>query len=449
MRKSNITGWKDVFTFTLVQTLKNKAFMITTVILLVISMASMPLITIITEGARSDEKEPIPVKKVYINNETTLRDMDFKEVLKDERMSHIVFQPMTEDIKVVSKLIDEKENDAVILTIKENEGNYSLDFVKAAKGPISKSSLQYLGDSAAREFESLKLESLGVNKDALDMIHAPVTTTVSMADISGALIVEEDTSISGSEYWFIYGLLFFLMMVNVIASSQIASSIVTEKSTRVVEYLLTSVKPLALMVGKILATLLAVLLQMISLVVVLFVSNKVSAIFSSGDGEGLMLRYLPKDIFQNLNIINIIFCLILIMLGMIFYATLAGLTGATVSRIEDIQEGLMLFTFTNLIGTYIGMGAAVVLMSKGINSYVIFSMLFPLSSPFLLPGTILVGKASLLYAGAAIVLQIVFIILLFKFVAKVYETLILHNGNTIKLKELIKLSKTAKQGGLK
>jgi ABC-2 type transport system permease protein len=56
MRKSNITGWKDVFTFTLVQTLKNKAFMITTVILLVISMVSMPLITIIIEGARSDTK---------------------------------------------------------------------------------------------------------------------------------------------------------------------------------------------------------------------------------------------------------------------------------------------------------------------------------------------------------------------------------------------------------
>jgi ABC-2 type transport system permease protein len=227
------------------------------------------------------------------------------------------------------------------------------------------------------------------------------------------------------------------------ASTQIANSIVTEKSTRVVEYLLTSVKPLALMVGKIIAMLTAVLIQMIAMVAALFVSNQVSSTFSPDESESLLSQYLPQHIFQNINLINIILCLLLIVLGIIFYATLAGLAGATVSKLEELSEGLTLFTLTNLVGCYVGLGAANVLMASGMNGYVIFSFLFPLSSAFVLPGAILIGKASIPLVIGAIALQVIFILLLFQFVSKVYETLILHNGNKIKLKDLFKISKTA------
>jgi ABC-2 type transport system permease protein len=443
MKKSNITGWKDVFTFTLIQTLKSKAFIISYVILLVLAIASIPIISMLTGHGASDVNAPSPVKRVYVNNETTLPDMDFRELLKDMTLSHINFEVMQEDYDIVSKRIQEKEQRAVILTLTESDGQYSLNFVKASKGPINVSSLQALANSVTSQFEIFKMKTLGIKADQLAMIHASVNTKVSMADMNGAPIIKQDTSISLSQYWFIYGTLFIVMMVNIMASTQIASSIVTEKSTRVIEYLLTSVKPLAIMVGKIMAMLTAVLLQVISTVAILVVSNKVSEALSSNKAESVLSQYLPKNIFQNLNVINIVFCFILIVLGMIFYATLAGLAGATVSRIEEMQEGLMLFTFTNLIGVYIGLGASIMLMSKGINGFVIFSFLFPLSSPFILPGAILIGKASLPIVAAAIVLQVMFIMLLFKFVAKVYETLILHNGNKINIKELIKLSKTA------
>lgn len=441
MKKSNITGWKDVFTFTLIQTLKSKAFIISYIIFIVLAMVSMPIISRITSGGRSDMNAPSPVKKVYVNNETTLPNMDFREGIKDQRMSNIAFEVMQEDYDVVASRIEDKERESIILTISESEGNYSLNFIKASSGPINESSLQLLADSIASQFDIYKTKTLGITDKQLAMIHASVTTKVSMADANGALIIKEDTHISTSEYWFIYGILFMVMMVNILAGTQIASSILTEKSTRVIEYLLTSVKPLAIMVGKIMAMLAAVLLQLISTAAILIVSNKVSAALSFSNGESLLSYYLPKDIFQNLNIINMMFCLILVVLGMVFYATLAGLAGATVSRIEELKEGLMLFNFVNIIGSYIGIGAAVMLMGKGINWFVIFSFLFPLSCPFILPGAILIGKASLPLAAVAIVLQVMFIILLFRFVAKVYETLILHNGNKIKIKELIKLSK--------
>lgn len=442
MSKFNITGWKDVYSFTLLQTLKSKAFIISYIVLVVFMLASMPAIRMITSSGGSDANASIPIKKVYIENETALPDMDFSDAPKDARLSSIKFEKTNEDHSVVSARIQDHEKESVILTIAESQGDYSLTFTRASNGPVKESSLSLLANYVTEKFEATKVSALGIKPEQLAVIHAGVSTKVSMADENGAEIIKKDTSITNAQYGFIYGILFIVMMVNILASTQIASSILTEKSTRVIEYLLISVKPLAIMVGKILAMLTAVLLQVISMVVILFISNKASGALFAGNGTNVITQYLSQDVFQNLNIVNIVLCLILIALGMIFYATLAGLAGASVSRLEELNEGLALFTFLNIIGSYIGIGAISVLMASGMNGYVIFSFLFPLSSPFLLPGAILVGKASLSIAAAAIAVQVISIVLLFKFVSNVYEALILHNGSRITIKELLKLSKT-------
>lgn len=442
MKKSNFSGWRDVFSFTLIQTLKSKAFIISYVILLIIMMVSMPIINMINSNGSQDPNSPNTVNKVYVSNKTNLTDINFEEVLKDETMSHIVFETMTEDGEVIANRIEASENTSVILTIAEENGMYSLSFIKASNGPVKDTNIQLLESAISNQFELYRIKTLGITNEQLTMLESKVDTIVNIVDTNGAPIVKEDTSISNTEYWFIYGILFVVLMVNTMVSTQVATSIVTEKSTRVVEYLLISVRPLALMLGKILAMLSAVLMQMISMMVILFVSNKISGIFFSSNGNSALKQYIPADIFGNLNIVNIILCLIVFVFGMIFYATLAGLAGATVSKLEEINEGLTLFSVINIVGAYVGLGAANVLMGSGMNGYVIFAFLFPLSSPFLLPGAILVGKVALPMIAISIIVQIASIYLLLKFVAKVYETLILHNGNTIKLKELIHLSKT-------
>lgn len=441
MKKTNITGWKDVFSFTLIQTLKSKAFIVSYVILLSLVCISMPIISLITTNSE-DTETVSPINIVYVNNQTTLPQMDFSWLKGNEKMSNITFEPMQEDYDTVADRIEVGETDSVILTISDKKGMYFLDFVKATGGPVKDSSLNSLGAAVLEQFNMFRIETLRITPDQNTILQAPVTTTVTMVDASGNPIVKKDTSITMNEYWFIYGLIFIVLMVNIMASSQIATSIVTEKSTRVVEFLLTSVKPLALMIGKIIAMLTAVLLQMASMVVMVFISNKITAIFLS-KGTNILSNTLPANIFQNLNTLNIIFCIISIALGLIFYASLAGLAGATVSKIEEISEGLMLFNLTNIVGVYIGFGAASSLMN-GENAFVTFSFLFPLSSPFVLPGAILIGKASIPIIAGALGLQLVFIILLFMFVAKIYETLILHNGARIKMNDLFKIYKISK-----
>ncbi|NLK74012.1 MAG: ABC transporter permease [Clostridiales bacterium] len=440
MKKSNITGWQDVFTFTLVQTLKNKAFIVSYIIMLVMALVSMPLVSKLVSGSDDIITGPIPVNKVYINNETDM-DIDFTGALENSNISHMVFENINEAYDTVEKRVQESEHDAVILTISDTDGVYSLNLLKASESSINEIHMQMLQGALLEQFDIIRLRAQGISEEQIAMLYANISTAVTVTDNQGQEVLEEDTSISMSEYWFIYGILFVVLMVNIMASTQIANSVVMEKSSRIVEYLLTSIKPLALMVGKILAMLTAVIAQMGSMVLVVFISNRVTQYISSG-GDNILASFLPQNIFQNLNIINIILCFILIGLGMIFYATFAGLAGAMVSKMEEVSEGLTLFSIINLVGAYVGIGAAGVLMGAGDNPFVTFAFLFPLSSPFVLPGAILIGKAGIAIATLAIIIQILFIILLFLFVAKVYETLILYNGQRLKIKDLVKISKT-------
>lgn len=446
MKKSNLTGWRGVFSFTLIQTLKSKSFIVSYIIMVTLAMISMPIINMITSGNSADSDTPNPIQKVYINNETTLPNMDFTGLLEEKSLTHIAYEKMQESYDAVADRIQTQENDSIIMTVSDKDGMYNLSFVKASEGPVGKGSLQQLGNALVEQFDTLRINTLGITQEQLEMLNAPISSSVSMTDVNGAPVIKEDTSISEIEYFFVYGILFIILMVNMMGSTLIATSIVTEKSTRVIEYLLITVKPLALMVGKVLAMLIAVLLQMGSMVALFFVSNIITTSFLSDTGESIMTQYLPDNIFANLNIINIIFCFIIMLLGLVFFAILASLAGATVSRLEEIQEGLTMFTIISIVGAYMGIGAASALMGSGESAYVTFTLLFPLSSPFILPGALLIGKANLLIVALATVLLILAIMLLFKFVAKVFETLILHNGNTIKPKEIIKIFKTVKEG---
>lgn len=445
MKKSSVSGWRDVFSFTLRETLKNKAYQISFLIMALLALVSMPLVQYLTGNIATDSEEISAVKKVYIHNLSTVVEPDFTSLKEEPAYRNVEFVNLTEDYDTVAQRIQETEDTSVLLTIAEANGGYQLNFEKSAKGPVKDGAMSAFADKVYTAFDKYRLSQAGITEEQNNILHTRTEGTTLRMDANGNFTEEKNSAISMNEYWFIYGILFFLMMVTIMASSQVASSVVTEKANRVVEYLLISVRPLALMVGKVLAMLSAVLIQITSLLIVVFVSNRISAALAGDTQAGVMNQLVPANIFENLNIINLILGLILIALGLIFYAVLAGLAGATVSKMEELNEGMTMLTLTSMVGVYIGIIAANMLMGSGTNGFVTFAFLFPLSSPFILPGAILIGKANYIIAGGAILLLIILNILMFKFVAGIYETLILHNGNRIKPTDLFKVGK----GGIK
>ena len=91
MKKDNIRGWKDVFTFTVVQALKSKAYIVTLIIMMVIAMVSMPIVNLVLANGVDVGPEKSAVEKVYLYNMTLYRNLDFDSELSGA-YQHIVFK---------------------------------------------------------------------------------------------------------------------------------------------------------------------------------------------------------------------------------------------------------------------------------------------------------------------------------------------------------------------
>lgn len=440
MKKNSCRGWKDVFSFTLTQTLKSKPYLIAMFLMFVFSLLSMPLLSLITKNPVAEGDVKSSITKAYLSNQTTYAELAVHDELATG-YEGIVIEPLTESEEIVTKRLAEEEFSAVLICITENEMQANIRLLKSSEGPVKNYELQTLGESVQRAYQKARMTALGVTEEQLAYLSVQVLPSAGVIDTKQAEVVE-DTSITSGEYWFIYGLMFVIVMVSILSSTQVASSVVVEKSSRVLEYILISVRPLAIIVGKVLAMLAATLLQMLMLILGLVISNKIS-VGIAGEENTVLSQYLSPEILSNLKPGNVIIGLVVAGIGMVLYATLAGLCGATVSRMEEVNECLTVLTMATLVGFYIGITAAGVMMSSGATTFSTFALLFPLSSAFLLPGALLVGRVDLWILLLSILILIISVMVMFAFVAKVYESLILYNGKRIRMKELLTIFKNS------
>ena len=436
--KSKLSGWKDVFSFTLGQTLKSKAFRISFIIMILLALVASPIMSMISSS--EEENNNFTITKMYVNDETGYFNVNqVLSMLSAGGWEVQIDMGGASSGAVYEELcarIDERENNAVLLSITAAEGPVEMFLEYSKNGDIGKTELAAFEEVLDNAITECRFQALGIEDDQRDLLSAKVITSVVRVGENGEFITDEDTSISGFEYGFLYALLFICMMIFMMTGSQVATSIVEEKSSKVVEYLLTSIRPLSIIVGKVLAMLCVVMTEMVGMILVFVVSNSITG---QKTGQNVLENVISPEILGQLNPFNIILGLVFIALGMVFYATLAGLAGATVSRMEEIGEGLVMFTVTMLVGLYIGIGAASSLLGAGDNPFAVFAMLFPLSSPFLIPGAVVIGRAPSWVIVVAFILLVGLVSLLFWFVARVYEALIVYNGNRIGIKQLLKM----------
>ncbi|AEH49056.1 ABC transporter permease [Parageobacillus thermoglucosidasius] len=128
----------------------------------------------------------------------------------------------------------------------------------------------------------------------------------------------------------VYVLLFAMYMFVLMYGGMISTEVATEKSSRVMEILVSSVPPLQQLFGKILGVALLSLTQFAILFAVGFAALK-----SSGQE---LWKFLG---FDHLPVSTFVYAIIFFLLGYFLYATLFAVLGSLVSRVEDVQQMIM------------------------------------------------------------------------------------------------------------
>lgn len=270
------------------------------------------------------------------------------------------------------------------------------------------------------------LQGAGLSDAVKTDLQTPVsleTVQISTSDQAATGKTEPQMAIS---YALVYVMLFLLYMGVIGFGNLVATEITAEKSTRVMELLITSVSPLKQMFGKIIGICLLALSQIGLLIAV-------GALNLSLSGSSSMFADLHLS-WHDLELSLIVYFLIFYLLGFFIYATVFAAVGSLVSRTEDVGQAIMPVTLVIV--------AAFMIAIFGLNQpnagFVVTMSFVPFFSPLIMFLRIGMSTPPFWQIAISIAIQLLSIGAMAWLAAKIYRTGVLMYGKRPTLKELRK-----------
>lgn len=225
-----------------------------------------------------------------------------------------------------------------------------------------------------------------------------------------------------------YITVFVMFFVVINYASQIGTEIAMEKSSRVIEMIVSSVSPVNHLFAKILAIMCVSLTQLF-----FFVLTIIAVIYLVDIGAIISEFGLESD---DRTLPMIIYSLVFLLLGLVLYLSVSALLGSFVSRMEDLQQALLPITLMSIGGMYLGMFN----LFNPDNMLVKITSYFPFFTPFVMPLRVLDEGTSHLTVWIGIVIVIVTVAIAVYFAARIYKGSILSTDKGI-IKNIKKFNK--------
>ena len=456
-------GWKNVFGFTFTQYVKSKSFIASTIVVCLLTALLAAAANILPKLLGDDEEIVGEGDKGSIASITQVYVMDEAELLTDEDYSLMRENgiALTESGLEFNELIDAVKNtgrqEALVLVSADVYENVTQGFrVKTYYSPSADGkAVDALTSYVSGAVNYRNMLNAGVSQEKFLESQRYVSTSKIEAGSDEWNMLE-----SAINYFVPIGVSIVLFLLIYAYGSTVAQSIATEKTSRVMELLLTSVRPLAVVIGKVLAMGVISFGQFMLIGIVGSVTFFATMPFGIGGDiaaimndpalqqtvENAEIVEAMNNTLGNINLFTILMILVIFILGFLFFSLIAALVGASISRMEDLQQAMQPYALLGVIGMYLAYFPVLFnidSMETGaatMNPVQMFSYFFPASSPFALPSAMLLGTLSPLMSAVAVVILAVFVVLLAIVVGKVYEAIILHNGNRIKMGDIFKMA---------
>ena len=394
--------------------LKTKSFIITTLITVIIVLVLTNLTNIIEIFDKNDGKENVAV----LDQTGQLFDPFKKQVSTINKDIHLtLFQGSEAE---ADKAVEKGTYQGIVL-LGLNDEKLPLATYKAKS--IADSSLYTDLQTSLQQVKTMLAASqIQLTPVQLEKLYEPVSFK-KIALEKNAKTEEELNQARG----LVYVLLFIIYFSVIMYANMIAMEVATEKSSRVMEILISSVSPIKQMFAKIIGI---GLLSLTQLAVFLFVGY-----FSLKQNmESLKEGFFGVYGFGNIPLGTIIYAVVFFILGYFLYATLAAFLGSLVSRIEDVQQMITPMTMLVVAGFMIAMFG----LGKPDAPFITVTSFIPFFTPmimFLRVGMLTIPVWEAMVGIAILVATIVF---LATFGARVYRGGVLMYGQSNSFKDIKK-----------
>lgn len=403
-----------IFKHELAQYFKNKVFVITTLILIlaVSGFLFAPRIGEIINKSKNAESSEEKKSEVLVKSDNANLEKLLPTIAASFPQQNVKIT--NDSVDEIKKQIKEQSVEFAFVLSSDLKSYTYLANVSALQDP----NLNTMDNLLKTLYSHAYLKKHGLNDTQIAEVQNPnITHTIES-------ISEDGTK----NFWYAYVMVFVLYMVIMMFGQKVAMSVVTEKTSRAMEVLITSASPVALMFGKILASSVAGIFQ-------------ITAIF----GSAFISYNINKSYFETNAVINTLFnfpaslvgyLLIFFLLGFLIYSFLFGAMASTVSKIEDLSSVVMLIQIIFVAGFVVSTNA---MTSGDVNSELMKGLsLFPLTSPMAMFTRIAMSEVP----GLEILLSVAFLILATVLIgyiaAKIYRVGVLMYGTKPTLAKIIK-----------
>ena len=403
---------KDILTvmkFTIKDMVKRKSFIISTLIILILIVVGFNVPNIIKSFSGEDNGD----KLLIVDNENIFEGN--LELLKQADLGYeIEIGQLTFD-EIKTKIENEEIANAII--IEKQENNVKIRYI-VENTTMMENVPEALVNAINSLYSNIQINKLGLTEEELQSITPNFEFTIEQTE-------EEKAS----------GNIFAMMLMSIVlfyaiyfCAYQVSSSITTEKTSKIMETLVTSTSPRTIVLGKTIGIGIVGLLQMILIVGTALISAKAFL-----EPELLESVLDMSNITVYLGIITIIYFI----LGYFAYALLYALTGSTVSKPEDIQSANQPVAILAVIGFYLSYFT----MMNPTSELNLFASLFPISSPFCMPFRIMMGLSNGTDVAISIAILMVTILVIAKVAIKIYSNAILNYGTKMSFKDIVNMYK--------
>ena len=403
---------KDIFVvmkFTIKDMVKRKSFIISTLIILLLIVIGFNVPNII----KAFQGEETAQKLLIVDNENVFEGNI--ELLKQMNSGYEIEIAKLNFDEIKNKIENGEIHGAIVIENQENsiKIRYIVENTTMMAG-VPESLINAMNSL----YTNMQINKLGLTEAELQSITPNFEFTLEQTE-------EEEAK----------GNIFAMMLMSLVlfyaiyfCAYQVSSSITTEKTSKIMETLVTSTSPRTIVLGKTIGIGIVGLLQLILIVGTALVSAKLFL-----ETELLDAILDMSSITPFVGIITIIYFI----LGYLAYALLYALTGSTVSKPEDIQSANQPVAILAVIGFYL----AYFTMMNPTSELNLFASLFPISSPFCMPFRVMMGLSNGTDIAISIAILIATILVIAQVAIKIYSNAILNYGTKMSIKDIVNMYK--------
>lgn len=406
---------KTVTAFTISEMVRRKSFIISTLVILIIIALAFNIPNIMKKLGNDGSGE----KVLIIDPENLFEGMASN--LNEAGLGY-EFQTTTEELNLEE--IKEKIKNDVDACIKfsKQENTVKMEYIVESAAVNYGEIPQTLVATFTNLYSNLQVKKLNLSPEELSSLEPEFDVTLTETDENAAK-----------------GNIFIMMMISIVlfyavffCAGQVSTAITTEKTSKIIETLVTSTDSKTIVFGKTLGIGIVGLIQVILMMIVAIISAKFCM-----DPEILSSIFDVSTITPTLFIITLIyFCL-----GYGLYSLFFALTGATVSKPEDVQSANGPVSFVAVIGFYLAY-FSMMNPSSSVNK---IAGIVPISSPFCMPLRVMMGTATTGEVITSVLVLIATTALVAMLAIKVYSSTILNTGARLSLKDAIKMARENKE----